>query len=54
MSMGLKNICIGALWLSGKFGALCPVFRRFKSHSNRHVGTLASPTITVACSASVC
>ena len=48
----------GAWWLSGTFSAFRLEGRRFEieSHSSRHIGTygLASPSLTVACSALAC
>src|SRR6218665_1370626 len=33
----------GVWWLSGKFGELHPVGRRFESHTSSHIGTLGKP-----------
>ena len=41
------GVC-GAWWLSGKFGALRPEGRRFKSHCGRQVGT-SSHSFTHSC-----
>ena len=50
-----KNMLIcGAWWLSGMFGALYAEGHRFESHSSRQVGTLASPSLAVACGTSLC
>ena len=44
----------GALWLSGRFGALRPKGRKFESHSSRYVEPLSSPSLAVACCVSAC
>ena len=50
----ILNYYLGLWWLSYKFGAMRPEFRRLESHSSRHVGTFDSPSLAIAWSASAC
>ena len=40
----------GAWWLIGRFVAFLPKGRGFESRASRHVGTLGSRSLTIACS----